>query len=533
MRQLAGIVILLVVSAEASCKGLKPPEVRYAKSGDWRIAYQVVGQGSFDLAFVHGFMSNLEVQWEDPGFNHFANRLAAFSRLILFDGRGTGLSDRGDPNELPSPESRIDDIRAVMDAAGSGKAVLFGSSAGAAMSILFAATQPQRTRALVLYGGYAQSRDCWIEDGAFAEFEESISTAWGNGSTLRYFAPSRFNDPRFREWWGRFERLSASPRAALALARMDTAIDVRTVLPRVKAPTLVLHRANDVSVPQEAGRALAQQIAGAKLVTLTGRDHTVWTGDIDEVADAVEAFLTGARPVRHHHQLLATLLVARIVQQPAHRSTDASGELLQLVHDTAERLAGRYGGHVSEGVGQEILACFDGPSRAVRCGIELAREAGALGVKCSSGIHVGEVEFHENSFDGHALHVAREIAERAKVGEIMASHFVTELASGAGLHFVERDALERRGEAPLRLFAVVPEHLEPQVKPGEPAIDVLTAREREVLNLVSAGLSNPAIAAELCLSNHTVKRHVANILLKLDLPTRAAAAALAAKQQAP
>ncbi|GGA58442.1 LuxR family transcriptional regulator [Nitratireductor aestuarii] len=506
---------------------MRPPEVRYARSGDWRIAYQVVGQGSFDLVFVDGFISNLEVQWEDPGFNHLANRLSAFSRLILFDKRGTGLSDRGDPTELPGLQTHMDDLCAVLDATGSGKAVLFGCAEGAAISLLFAANYPDRVRALVLYGGFANS----MEYLAQTEFMATIEKSWGNGFSLQYFSPGRFNDPRFREWWGRFERLSASPRAAMALALMSTAIDVSSALPHVVASTLILHRTNDVSVPQEAGHDLAQRIPGARFLALPGRDHQVWTGDTDEVADAVEEFLTGARPVRHHHQLLATLLVARIVQHATQKAIGGNGDLLQLIHNITERIAGRYGGHVSEGVEPEILAHFDGPSRAVRCAVELVREACELGIKCSCGLHIGEVEVHRTSFAGDALRVAREIAAKAKPGEILASSIVTDLSPGAGLHFVERERLGERSEPPLRLFAVVPEHLEPQLKLENPAIEVLTTRERQVLTLVSEGLSNPAIATELHLSNHTVKRHVANILLKLDLPSRAAAAALAAKQQ--
>lgn len=514
---------------------MRPPETRYAASGDCRIAYQVVGHGSFDLVFVHGFMSNLEVQWEDPGFSHFANSLAAFSRLIVFDKRGTGLSDHCDPHELPGLETRMDDVRAVMDAAGSGKAVLFGDTEGAPMAILFAATYPQRTRALVLYGGYAQFQRWVMDENELADFIGTVETSWGDGSTLQHFAPGRFNDRRFREWWARFERLSASPGAAAMLARMNAAVDVRSVLPDIRVPTLVLHRADDVRIDPDAGRYLAEHIPGASFVLLTGRDHAVWTGDIDEIVDATEEFLTGAQPFAHHHQrLLATLLAARLGPHRVRKAAETWNEPLQLFHDTADRVVRRYGGHVSEGSGPEILARFDGTTRAIRCAIELIREARELGLECSGGVHVGEVEIHRDTFVGEPLQTARDIAAKARAGEILVSGFVADLTPGSGLHFVEREAMSPQGGAPFRILLVLPEeHLEPQVKASGEAIasEVLTAREREVLGLVSAGLSNPAIAAQLNLSNHTVKRHVANILLKLDLPSRAAAAALAAKQQ--
>jgi len=283
---------------------LRLPTTRYAKSGDCRIAYQVVGQGPFDLVFVHGFISNVEVQWEDPGFSHFANRLASFSCLIVFDKRGSGLSDRGDPGQLPDLETRMDDVRAVMDASGSARAALFGCFEGAPLSILFAATYPERTRALVLYGGYAQFNQWVMGEEDLAAFVETAEASWGDGSTLERFAPSRVNDQRFRDWWARLERHGASPSAAMALIRMIAQIDVRAVLPSIRVPTLILHRADDVRVNPDAGRYLAEHIPGATFVGLAGQDHLAWSGDVDAVADATEEFLTGMRPVSQHNRFL-------------------------------------------------------------------------------------------------------------------------------------------------------------------------------------------------------------------------------------
>ncbi|WP_395382423.1 alpha/beta fold hydrolase [Mesorhizobium sp. UC22_110] len=235
-------------------------ETRYARSGDVRIAYQVVGQGSFDLVFVPGFISNLDLHWEDEGYSRLLRRLSAFSRLILFDKRGTGLSDRVDSSHLPSPESRMDDVRAVMDAVGSGRAALLGASEGAPMAMLFAATYPERTRALVLYGGYAHFHKWVMPPERLETFLETADTSWGTGATLPSFAPGRMDDTHFIQWWARFERLSASPTAASVLARMDAGSDVRGILSTINTPTLLIHRHNDVRVDPEASRFLARKI---------------------------------------------------------------------------------------------------------------------------------------------------------------------------------------------------------------------------------------------------------------------------------
>lgn len=514
-------------------------ETRYARNGGACIAYQVTGQGSFDLVFVPGFISNLELHWDDPGYSLLLRRLSAFSRLIQFDKRGTGLSDRFSPDQLPDLETRMSDVRAVMDAAGSSRAALLGTSEGAPMSILFAVTYPERTRALVIYGGYAHFHSWVMSPAALEGFLEQTEARWGSGATLRNFAPGRLDDRQFSRWWARFERLSASPTAATALARMNAAIDIRGILPLVRVPTLVIHRQQDARVDPAAGRYLAAHIPGARLVEIPGRDHPVWTGDVDRVADLVEEFLTGVKPRPHINRMLAVLLSARIVapQNMAARLGDrAWGDCAGRFHAAAQAVATRHGGHLLAWDGERLAARFDGPAKAARSAVALREAAGMLGIGVAQAIHAGEIETDGEAVGGFAVHIAERIADRAVADDILASALVGELAAGSGLLFVDRDPLAVEGmDSRLRLVALAPEqHLEPAARRRtQPRLGLLTAREREVLAHVAAGLSNAAIAAEFGLSGHTVKRHVANILLKLDLPTRAAAAALAARQDRP
>ena len=513
-------------------RAVRPPQTRYARSGSVRIAYQVVGQGPLDLVFAPGFISNLEVHWEDEGFSHLLQRLSAFTRLILFDKRGTGLSDRVDAGELPSLETRMDDVRAVMDAAGSGRAALLGASEGAPMAMLFAATYPERTRALVLYGGYAHFHTWVMGPEALAGFISAAETQWGSGATAPGFAPDRARDDRFHAWWARFERLSASPTAAIALARMNAQIDVRHVPASIRVPTLVLHRRDDVRVKFAAGRYLADRIAGARFVELAGRDHPIWTGDIDAVVDEIEEFLTGTRTAPVHDRVLATLLFARLVapERLAARLGDRRWtERLGAWQEVAAEAVQRHGGHALRCGGNEIGARFDGSARAVRCALALREAARARELDLAVGIHVGEVAVTGDAVTGLAVHVTERMAARARAGEVLVSGLVRDLVAGSGLHFAERGEEAVEGaDAPVRLLAVLTEqHLEPAARQARvPNLDALSAREREVLALIAQGASNAAIAERLHLSDHTVKRHVANILLKLDLPTRAAAAAL-------
>jgi pimeloyl-ACP methyl ester carboxylesterase len=286
-------------------------ETRYAKSGDVRIAYQIFGRGGFDLVYVPGFISNVELYWEHPILAHFLARLGSFSRVIIFDKRGTGFSDR--LGTIPTLEQRMDDVRAVMASAESERAALFGLSEGGAMSMLFAATYPERCRALVLYGAFPHFPSYVLSGDRFEAFLQTVEQTWGTGASVAAFAPSKVSDAQFKNWWARFERFGASPSAVLELMRMNSEIDVRHVLPTIRTSTLVIHRAGDTRVNVEAGRHIAANIPGARYVELPGQDHVLWADDVDTVADAMEEFLTGSRSEIEPDRVLATVLFTDIV----------------------------------------------------------------------------------------------------------------------------------------------------------------------------------------------------------------------------
>lgn len=405
------------------------------------------------------------------------------------------------------------------------------------MSILFAATYPERTRALVLYGAYAHFHTWVMGREALEEFIRGLENAWGTGASAPRFAPEQAKDERFTTWWARYERLSASPSAAVALARMNAAIDVRSVVATIRVPTLVIHRTDDARIKFAGGRYLADKISGARFVEVPGRDHPIWTGDVDGVVDEIEEFVTGARPEPDHDRVLATILVARMVAPgrfAAQLGDRYWAERIERLRQAVDDVIARHRG-VPIVLGSEtVSARFDGPARAVRCALALRDAAHALDLAIAAGVHAGEVSVHEDSVAGVALHVTERIASLAGPGEVLVSAIVNDLVAGSGLHFVERASERIEGiDGPVRLLAVmVEQHLEPAARAVRTAsLDALSSREREVLGLVADGLSNAAIAQSLRLSDHTVKRHVANILLKLDLPTRAAAAALVGRQK--
>jgi pimeloyl-ACP methyl ester carboxylesterase/DNA-binding CsgD family transcriptional regulator len=517
------------------------PETRYAKSGDVHIAYQVIGAGETDLVFVPGFISNLDLHWEEPGYAHLLRRLSSFARVIQLDKRGTGLSDR--VAGLPTLEQRMDDVRAVMDAAGSRRAALLGCSEGGPMAMLFAATYPRRTRALILYGSYAHFHTWVLSPAQLASFVEDADSIWGTGASLKSFAPGMMKDLAFVDWWARFERHGASPQAAVSLVHMNAAIDVRHVLPAIKVPTLVLHRRGDSRVRIGAGRYLAEHIPGARYKDFPGTDHVMWTNDMDPIIDEIGEFLTGARPSTRADRVLATVLAVDI-DEPARIASDHGDRTLA---EMRARFTALVAAELKRWRGSEIatrrtgaLATFDGPARAVRCAAAIRDTAATLGIAVRSGLHTGEIEIGIGETGGFALLTAMSIAQAAARGGILVSRTVSDLVAGAGLRFSERGACAVAGiSTPMPLLAYEGETVVPASSVGRApakervasALDVLSPREREILRFIAQGMTNPEIAGTLSLSEHTVKRHVANILMKLDLPTRAAASALAVREE--
>ena len=358
------------------------PETRYAKSSDIRIAYQVIGNGPLDLVFVPGFISNLDAQWEDPGFSHLMTRLGSFTRLIMLDKRGTGLSDRVDIHDLPSLETRMDDVRAVMDAVGSGRAALLGVGRRADVHSVCGDLSRTYARSYSLRRLRALSH-LGLGREALEEFIRHIENSWGDGRKRAALRPRAIQGRPLPAWWGRYERNSASPNAAVALARMNAAIDVRSVLATIRVPTLVIHRRDDARIKFAGGRYLAEKIAGARFVEFPGRDHPIWTGNIDPIVDEIEEFLTGSRPSPTGDRVLATVLAIKLVspsRQAAQLGDRIWQERLDKLRETVRQAFVRYGGQLGTVGSQEIIGYFDGPARTVRCGLALQDHARLSGL---------------------------------------------------------------------------------------------------------------------------------------------------------
>ena len=429
------------------------PKTRYARSGDVNIAYQVVGDGSFDLIWVPGWISNVEESWEVPEYAHFLSRLTSFSRLILFDKRGTGLSDRVSSENLPALEQRMDDVRAVLEAAGSESAAVFGASEGGNLSVLFAATYPERVRALILAGVYAKR--LWSADYPWAPTLEQrqrendqLEREWAGEMDVGVLAPSAVADPALMRRIATFFRRSASPGAAVALNRMNTEIDTRAVLPTITAPTLVLHRRRDRDVNVEEARWIAGQIAGAKYVELPGDDHLVWIGDTDALLDEVEEFLTGVRPRPEPDRLLATVLFTDIVgstEKAAALGDRRWRELLEEHHGLVRRELDRFRGREIDTAGDGFFASFDGPARAVRCACAIREALKELGLEVRAGLHTGECEVVDGKVGGIAVHIGARVAKEAGPGEVLVSSTVKDLVAGSGLQFRGRGTTDLKG----------------------------------------------------------------------------------------
>jgi class 3 adenylate cyclase len=431
------------------------PKTQYAKSGDVRIAYQVVGQGPFDLVFVPGFISNLDVAWEEPQRARVWTRLASFARLIMFDKRGTGLSDR--TVGVPTLEERMDDVRAVMDAVGSQRAALFGISEGGAMSVLFAATYPERTRALVLYGTYGHFRSWVLPPDRIEAALDRMEKNWGTGESLHLFAPSVASDETFKLSWARFERLGASPSAVVALMRMNSEIDIRPILPTIRVPTFIIHRQGDVRVNVEAGRFMARQIPNAKYLEVPGSDHTLWTGETERILDEVEEFLTGSRSAIESDRVLATVLFTDIVNSTKRAETigdRAWHDVLDRHNALVRREISRHRGHEVRTMGDGFLATFDGPARSIRCALAINEGVEALGLQVRAGLHTGEVEMADDDLSGIAVHIASRVATMAKPGQVLVSNTVRDLVAGSNIRFHDEGSHSLKGlTESVRLFA--------------------------------------------------------------------------------
>jgi class 3 adenylate cyclase len=435
------------------------PAVRYAKSGDTAVAYQVLGEGP-DLVYVPAFPSHLEANWDYPPVARFLRRLASFCRLIVFDKRGTGLSDP--VAGVPALEERMDDVRAVMDAVGSDRAALFGTYEGGPICVLFAASHPERTSGLALYASPAKfTQDAeyqWGWSPAAIQLYLAAAEEWGTDRGAELLAPALGEDAEYRRWFSRLLRMSASPRMALSLLRMNTDMDVRAVLPSVHVPTVVLHRRDDAFVDIGHSAYLAEHIDGARFVELAGADHWPWAGDADAVIGEVQELVTGARDAPDADRVLTTVLFTDIVSSTelAHTLGDRRWrDLLERHWDVARRELRRFRGREVKTTGDGVLATFDGPARAVRCAAAIRDASAGLGIELRAGAHTGECEILDGDLSGVAVHVGARIAASAGSGEVLVSSTVKDLTAGAGIEFEDRGPHALKGvEGQWRLFAV-------------------------------------------------------------------------------
>ena len=419
------------------------PETRYALSGEVNLAYQVMSDGPVDIIMVPGFISHIEFRHELPGYTAFLRRLSSFARVVAFDKRGQGLSDR--VSDAPSLEQRMDDVRAIMDAIGSRRATLFGHSEGCAMSALFAATYPERVSRLILFGGYVTRRDLNI-----AEVLEQRVKFWGTGAMLKRVAPSLAADPAAVAQFAKFERLAASPGAVKAFTTLNSQIDVSFILPAVRVPTLVLHNQGDVQVPVEHGRELAACIPDAKLIEYPGCDHIFTTGDVEATLGDIEEFITGHRESSStiSERVLATVLFTDIVNSTRSAATmgDQAWRRLLDNHDQlAIQTIEKHRGTLVKSTGDGILATFDGPGRAVRCALAFGAASKQIGLPLRAGLHTGEIEVRGRDIGGIAVHAAARVMAHSQPSEVLVSRVVTDLVAGAGLKFAERGSHELKG----------------------------------------------------------------------------------------
>jgi class 3 adenylate cyclase len=437
------------------------PETRYARSGELHIAYQTFGEGSIDILWVPTWIWEGEHVWEEPSITRLFRRIGSFARLITFDRRGSGLSDsvRG----APTLEEQMDDVVAVLDAVGAEQAALFAQLEAGAMASLFAATHPERTRALVLYEATPRMTKAPDYDWPLSKEErellvEGIGQRWGSGEWVTSLSRGEPNE-RLRQWAGRLERLAASPGTAMAFFRMSSEIDVRPVLPTIQAPTLVLHRPGDEYIDIRHSRYLAEHIPGARMVELTGRDTLVFSGDQNALIAEVEEFLTGVRHAPDPERILATVMFSDIVdstRRAAELGDRRWRDLLESLEDAVGRELMRFRGRAVKSMGDGFLATFDGPARGIRCAAAVRDTAlSQFGVQVRSGLHTGEIEVMGDDVGGIAVHIGARVGAIAQGGEVLVSGTVKDLVVGSGIAFEDRGEQELKGvPGPWRLWAV-------------------------------------------------------------------------------
>jgi pimeloyl-ACP methyl ester carboxylesterase len=432
----------------------------YAKSGDVHIAYRVFGDGPRDIILIPGTVSHVELYWELPANQYMLKRLSSFARVIVFDKRGQGLSDRVGEQTL---EERSGDVIAVLDAVGSDRAAIYGWSEGGAMSLMTAASYPERISALVLVGSYAsmQAEPWSLPREQFDALLQGAETGWGKGILVPLNAPSRAGDKDFVKWWAQLERAAASPGAILALLRANYDIDVRHILPSITVPTLIFHREHDSQVPVRAGRYLAEHIPGARWIELPGEDHLIQTLDqevLDKLLDEVEEFITGTRQRPEPDRVLATLLMNDIVSS-TERAVEVGdsrwNELLTQYYATVRKELAAFHGQEVATTGDGVLATFDGPARAIRCACSIRERVRHLGLRIRTGLHTGECERIDNGIGGIAVHIASRVAAAAGADEVLVSSTVKDLVAGSQLVFDDRGTRQLKGvPGEWRLFAV-------------------------------------------------------------------------------
>ena len=423
------------------------PETRYAQSDDVSIAYQVMGDGPIDLIFVPGYVSHIEHAHELAGFTPFMRRLASFARVVMFDKRGQGLSDR--MAGAPSLETRMDDVRAIMDAIGSKRAALVGFSEGGCMSVLFAATYPERVSHLILVGCFSRSADRSSDEAWKARLEQIVKS-WGSGDLIKTIAPTEAGKPEAVAQYAKFERLASSPGALRTLLQLNRQIDVTAILPTLQVPTLVLHSKTDLQVPVDLGRKLAAAIPRAKYIEYPASSHAFWVGDTEPMLGDIEEFITGHRDhgAIELERVLATVMFTDIVDST--RSAAAMGDQrwLRLLGDhdqLAQQMVGRHRGNLVKSTGDGVVATFDGPGRAVRCALAFGSAAKQIGLPVRAGLHTGEIEIRGNDIGGIAVHAAARVMSHSGSDEVLVSRVVTDLVAGAGLRFAERGSFELKG----------------------------------------------------------------------------------------